>query len=823
VHWVGPELQFGGAVWVWALRDAVVLTLRPKNAAEVLAYYQQLADEVNAASDAGRLPAGPRHDSFLPAWSPHYATSLRRELPSYLRLFVMFENFNARFPHSWGSAGELRLFRDLTHADLAPVDNAPEIATPRTWAARVWRIGALQDIGRTVRWLCVTATAAGLVAWLWTALRALWRRCAPDYLWWLASAALGGALAVFTISLLVHITSWPDWRPLRFSQAYPLLLLFSATALAATARTGGWQRGREKSVRFCKQAWHSMLAGAARAPGIAPWRRWRHDDPVEGWLCGLLIAASAVKLWLAAGQPQYAIPAAPYDDRLSLRLATHLLEGHWLGPYDQLTLAKGPFYSLFMAGTSLLRLPLTTAHNLVYIVAGWLFVRALRPLRLPAWTRAALLLAILACPVLSDTGAFVRAWRQPLWPGLVLLSLAGTIGLALREEARAWRQAAWALLAGTAMGAMWLTREEAVWTLPMLALPLLVAAWRGWRARVRARQIVFLAAPFAVAALAVGGVAAENWRVYGFWGVVEYRDDSFVAAYSALGRVEPHDLARRVPITRAARERIYAVSPAFAELRYEMEEGIGAAFMKVTQDNVGIPATEHEIGGGWLMWALRDAVARNGHAKTAPEARAFYRRLAAEVNTACDSGLLPALPRRHTMLPPWQPSFTARTWTAAGEAIHLIMDYPFNVEPIPSWGSPEDLAWVERITHERVAPSDPGKTAALRSPRRLAILQAFVCGYRYAMRWLLPAAALVWLFCTGLALYRRTASWLLVLSTALALGIMGNVAVVALVEATSWPAIHPGYLGASVPLAVCFVGVVFIEFVSMLPKVRAGR
>jgi hypothetical protein len=52
---------------------------------------------------------------------------------------------------------------------------------------------------------------------------------------------------------------------------------------------------------------------------------------------------------------------------------------------------------------------------------------------------------------------------------------------------------------------------------------------------------------------------------------------------------------------------------------------------------------------------------------------------------------------------------------------------------------------------------------------------------------------------------------------------MGNVAVVALVEATSWPAIHPGYLGASVPLAVCFVGVVFIEFVSMRPKVRAGR
>jgi hypothetical protein len=209
------------------------MTLHPRNAAEVLAFYKQIADEVNAACDAGRLPAGPRHDSFLPAWNPHYSASLRHELPSYLRLFVMFENFNARFARSSGTALELRLFRDLTHADLAPDDNAPEIATPRTWAARAWRIGALQEIGQTVRWLCVAATAAGVVAWLWTALRSLWRRRAPNYLWWLASAALGGALVVFTISLLVDVTSWGDWRPLRFSQAYPLLLLFSATALAS--------------------------------------------------------------------------------------------------------------------------------------------------------------------------------------------------------------------------------------------------------------------------------------------------------------------------------------------------------------------------------------------------------------------------------------------------------------------------------------------------------------------------------------------------------------------------------------------------------------
>jgi hypothetical protein len=236
VGWVGSDLQFNGGLWVWALRDAVVDTIHPRNAAETLAFYQKLADEVNAACDAGRIPAGPRHDSFLPPLTPHYRAGLRQDFPWYLRTFVQFEGFNARPRRSSGNALELQLFRDITHSPLAPADDAPEIALPLTWADRVWRIGALQDIGRTLRWLCMTAEAAGLMAWLWVAGRALCGRRAPEYLWWLATAACLGALAVFAIALLVHVTSWPDWRPLRFSQAYPLLLLFAVASLAALWR-----------------------------------------------------------------------------------------------------------------------------------------------------------------------------------------------------------------------------------------------------------------------------------------------------------------------------------------------------------------------------------------------------------------------------------------------------------------------------------------------------------------------------------------------------------------------------------------------------------
>ena len=527
----------------------------------------------------------------------------------------------------------------------------------------------------------------------------------------------------------------------------------------------------------------------------------------------LAVAAGGIKLWLARGQPLYAVPAAPWDDRLFLQLAGFLRAGRWLGPYDRLTLAKGPFYPMFMAAASWLRLPLITANNLVYLAACWVFVRALRPLKLPLWTRVILLLALLFCPILADSWSFVRAWRQSLWPGLVLLSFGGTIGVCLRSEVSFRWQLVWATLAGAAVAAMWLTREEArsgpcrCFSCPCSPPPGESAAHPGappaspaWRCPPSSPDCWW------------GLVAGLNFRAYGFFGVVEMRDDAFVSAYSALCRVKPLDPERRIPVTREAREKIYAVSPAFASLRHEVEEGIGAAFMQVTQDNTGIPAGEHQIGGGWMIWTLREAVADTGQAKSAAEARAFYRRLADEVNAACDDGRLSAAPRRHSLMPPWDPAFVATAWAGAWTSLRQIVGYSLTIDLVASFGTPEDVAWVERFTHDRASPPDAAGTAALVKPRRLVLLRDSMAIYRTSMPWLLGVAVAAWIFLVGRGLRRRELRWLVVIAGALALGIAGNIAVVTLVNATSWPSINLGYLGASAPLAVGFVAVTLAEF-----------
>ena len=82
------------------------------------------------------------------------------------------------------------------------------------------------------------------------------------------------------------------------------------------------------------------------------------------WWLWAAVALTLAKLWLTQGQAIFAIGTAGHDDQLFVKLADSLVSGQWLGPYDQLTLAKGPLYSLWIALVFLIGLPLGLAQQL---------------------------------------------------------------------------------------------------------------------------------------------------------------------------------------------------------------------------------------------------------------------------------------------------------------------------------------------------------------------------------------------------------------------------------------------------------------------------
>jgi len=346
-----------------------------------------------------------------------------------------------------------------------------------------------------------------------------------------------------------------------------------------------------------------------------------------------------LKLWLVSAQPITAMGWATLDDRLFLNLAHGLLAGTWLGPFNELTLAKVCFYPIWIALVVRLGIPLLLSQHLLYLLAVLAVIGAVRPMGYGPW-RLLLLGAVLWFNPGTYTAQVLRVVREGIYPALTLLVIAGFVGTLLRARVGSWRALVpWLLLSALSLAAFWQTREEGMWLLPLLAaVAAFVCAGQWW---MRAPGGWFWALLCVMPLLAIpcsdGIVALINRAHYGIAVTVEVKSHDFLAAYGALTRVEPKQIVPHVPVSRETRERIYRVSPAFATLEAQFAgpaaNAWGAGPRKQWPD-----LKAGEIGGGWFVWAFRQAVGRAGYYADGRKAMAFYRQLASEVDTACRAG-----------------------------------------------------------------------------------------------------------------------------------------------------------------------------------------
>ena len=536
------------------------------------------------------------------------------------------------------------------------------------------------------------------------------------------------------------------------------------------------------------------------------------------WWLWVAIALTLAKLWLTRAQPVFAIGTAAHDDRLFINLANALLSGDWLGPYNQLTLAKGPFYPLWLAFVFLLGVPLGLAQQLAYAGACAVIVRALAPLVTGGSARLAVYGILLWNPMSFEASSLGRVLRQHISTPLALLIIAALVALYARRAGPGRRLAPWAAALGAAFAAFWMSREDVVWILPsagLLAGAVVVALVRArpvaWRPMAWAGALAL-----ACAAVPLFLVCAENARCYDWFGTVEFRAPEFKDAYGALLRVRAGPDLPFVPVTRQMREAIYPVSPTFALLRPHLDGPIGEGWAGASSDVTHIPSVERQIGGGWFMWALRDSVAAAGYCHDAGQAMAFYHRLAMEVNQACDDGRLPSRPRRSGFLPPWRPGLT-REWLGATVrfADYLASFSGFSAYAPPSIGDHDDLRLFLDVTRDRVSPSaavePPLPRQAALDGWKLSVLRVLGKSLRRILFWLVLAAHGVALVRAGQLLLQRRLTYLFVLAAAAWGACAAHLLAVALVHVTSFPTLTIAFLEAAYPLLLLFMVTAWLD------------
>lgn len=543
------------------------------------------------------------------------------------------------------------------------------------------------------------------------------------------------------------------------------------------------------------------LAAAGRRLGALP--RW------TPWVA--LGVLALIRIWLTVNQPLKAVGGALHDDQLFIDQAASIVDGQWLGPYNHLTLIKGPGYPLWIAAMYQLGVPLVLSQHLLYVGAALLLARALAPGFGP-WARFAIAAVVLFNPAAFHGDDSARVLRNHFGGSLSLLTFVAAAGWYLRGRLPTRGQLGWAALTGTAYVALWLTREETVWMAGVLALFGLATAWAlrgaGWAGWRRFAGVALV--PVAIGASAVTAVCAINHARYGFWGTVEFRSSEFRDAYGALARIQVGPWRQFVPVSREAREAAYPVSPAFARLQPYLEGSLGVGWASLAESTTGIPAAERQIHGAGWMWALRDGAAAAGEHLSLERAMGYYRRLADEVNAACDDGRLPAGPKRSGFVPPWRSEYTRQLPAEWARALAFVSTFRYVVpRPPPSSGWDESLAVYRRLARGTLSPrpEDPPLPPAFK--RSEDFKNGVMKDITRIYRWTIPAVALLalaawpWLLWRGVKGIAPLAP-VAVATIALA-GAAAITLVVTLVHVTSFEAITIGYQQAAYPLLLAFV------------------
>lgn len=402
------------------------------------------------------------------------------------------------------------------------------------------------------------------------------------------------------------------------------------------------------------------------------------------WRLWLGIVVSLLYLIVRTHAPISIHAESIHDDQLFMSMGQKIAIGHWLGGYNQLTLIKGPGYPLFLAlnawlGTSL---ALSEAILLGLSIGAffWAFHRISRMPNVALFGFAATLW--MPAPYLE------RIMRDCIYPAQLLLVLAGLIACLYIDMSRK-RRYALGLLTGLALGWFSLTREEGIWVLPGVAI-LAAAALIHHRLKQPIKK--FVLAPLALVVIGYGITQATylslNKIAYGSFVGVEITSSPFKDAIATLQSVQAGPQIPYVPVSRAAREAVYAVSPAFSKLKPYLDPITGSPW----QFGCHFYAeTCGDIAGGWFMWAVRDAVAVNGYYTSPKASAAFYRELTDEVKAACRAGTLKCKP----LLVSQVPRISAVQWQKLPgsllDGLRQATLYQPSLANIPSSGPPADL------------------------------------------------------------------------------------------------------------------------------------
>lgn len=393
------------------------------------------------------------------------------------------------------------------------------------------------------------------------------------------------------------------------------------------------------------------------------------------------------------------------DDYLYLKLAD---ANYWDRAYDVRSLLRLPAYPLYVSLVQQLGLPLYLVTEAIAMACALL--TALTLWRICSSPLVALLafglmmFYPLAPPVLQlVTPDALHASMFAMSVVLIVRSL-----LAASNASRV----AYTIAAAFTLAVCFYSRSEQIliW-LVIAAFALVTFGLRKFSGASLRKATAMSLTAILPAVLLIGTlnllIRVANQRAFGTFALNELTDPSFTAAYKSLLMIDTGPSAPYVAVSAAARQQAYTVSPAFARLRESLEGNLGRRWS--TNGNRFYHVSFPEIGGGWFLFAFRQAAGSAGFHADARTAAEYYQTIRREIQAGFRSG---KIAKRHVWIPFTAPDtsiFSRLPQSSAGVVKSLFWPKPEMLQDVPTIRD-RPRADFDRITNRRNLLPEPDLT-----------------------------------------------------------------------------------------------------------------
>jgi hypothetical protein len=373
--------------------------------------------------------------------------------------------------------------------------------------------------------------------------------------------------------------------------------------------------------------------------------------------------------------------SATFDDQLGWSNAVSILSLDWLGPFDNLTLAKGPGFSIFIALNYLSGLPIGMSIALMIFGSGLVLRNALYKLSLPFYLVESIFLITIFDPSLVPS----RALRDYITAPLLIFFIASMLQSLVFVNSNLLNSSLYKpLLLGTALGFLFITREDTEWVFAVFLIFIITQVFLNvFNSQKLTVLIRFFSLYLVGTAIVIAPILGSNIINYGSSVVSDFKEKNFVSAMNAIYSVDVGPEENRISVSKEKRSAIYPVSPAFQLLKDDLES-TNNPWLKPSCDLSNLTCGDY---GSYWVWAFRDAVASSGFYKSASSVSAYYESVAEQIESACSEGKLECKSNLVPLGPRWSATNNSALFSAFKRAFPIVLHTtPTGPRPVSEGG-----------------------------------------------------------------------------------------------------------------------------------------